>query len=329
MRRREVLASLSGGLFLASHAALAQPTDRPRRIGILIEYAEADPEAQARLSAFREGLQALGWTDGRNVRIDHRFAAGDADRIRAFAAELAGLTPDIILGSGAPVTKALQQATRTVPIVFVQVGDPVGSGLVPSLGRPGGNVTGLTNFEYPIVGKWLEVLKEIAPRVTRLLMIQNPANFSWPGYLRAAEAAAASFGVALTPAGVRDQGEIGQAIAAFAREPNGGLMVLPDTTTGVHRELIVGLAAQHGLPAVYPFRFFVTAGGLICYGIDVPDVFRRSASYVDRILRGEKPGDLPVEAASKFELVVNLKIAKALGLAIPPSLLARVDEVIE
>jgi putative ABC transport system substrate-binding protein len=274
-------------------------------------------------------LRALGWVEGHNLRIEQRFAGGDPDRIQAFAAELVALAPDVIVGSGAPVTTALRSATQRTPIMFVQVSDPVGAGIVPSLSRPGGNVTGFTNFEYAMVGKWLDVLKQVAPGITRVLMMQNPANFGWPGYVRALEAAAPSFAMQSHLGPVRSASDIEKTVATFSREPNGGMVVLPDTTTGVNRKLIVGLAERHRIPAVYPFRFFVTDGGLMSYGISVPDVFRGAASYVDRILRGEQPSKLPVQAPTKFELVLNLKAAKAIDIEVPPTLLARADEVIE
>ena len=329
MRRRAFLVLVGAHAVALSQAVRAQPADRPKRLGILIEFAEGDPEAQARLAALREGLTGLGWLEGRNLASEVRFGAGDITRIRTLAVELAALAPDVILGSGAPVTAALKQATQTVPIVFVQTSDPVGAGIVPSLGRPGGNITGFTNFEYAMVGKWLEVLKELAPDINRVLLIQNPANFGWPGYRRAMEAAAPALNVRFTPGPVTDAATIEQVIADFAGEPGGGLMVLPDTTTTSHRELLVRLAAHHALPAVYPFRFFTDAGGLASYGIDVLHVFRSAASYIDRILRGEKPGDLPVQAASKFQLIINLRTARALKLAVSSNLLIGADEVIE
>jgi putative ABC transport system substrate-binding protein len=328
MRRREFIAYLVGAAGSLPLAASSQSDGGLRHVGILIESAEGDPEAQARLSALWSGLTALGWTNGGNLLSDLRFGAGNAARIQSLAAELAASAPDVILGSGAPVTAALQRATRSVPIVFVQISDPVGAGLVPSLGHPGGNITGFTNFEYGMAAKWGEMLKEMVPGIERVLLVQNPANFGWPGYLRAMEAAAPLLNVRFTPGAVADT-TIKQVIDEFAREPNGGLIVLPDTTTSAHRELIVMLAAHHRLPAVYPFRFFVDVGGLMSYGFDVLDVFRRAASYVDRILRGEKPGDLPIQAPVKYELAINLKTASAIGLNVPPTLLARADEVIE
>jgi putative tryptophan/tyrosine transport system substrate-binding protein len=327
MRRRDALA-----LCLAAawpQVAPAQPSGRIRSIGVLVEYDGNDPEARARLEALQDGLKALGWVDGRNLRIEQRFAGGDPDRIQAMAAELTALSPDLILESGAPVTTALRSATPTIPIVFVQVSDPVGAGIVPSLSRPEGNVTGFTNFEYNMVGKWLDLLRQLAPGIVRVLMIQNPANFGWPGYVRALEASAHTFGLQPHLAPVRTPSEIEEAISNFAREPEGGMVVLPDTTTGVNRKLIVGLAQRHRIPAVYPFRFFVADGGLMSYGLKVPDVFRQAASYIDRILRGEQPSKLPVQAPTTFELVLHPKAAGALGLTFPLSLLARADEVIE
>ena len=327
MRRREVLALIGAAAWPL--AGRTQPSERLRRLGVLFEYGESDPEAKDRLKALTDGLKQFGWIEGRNLQTEQRFAEGDPDRIRALAAELAALAPDVIVGSGAPVTTALRFATQTTPIVFVQVSDPVGAGIVRSLSRPDGNVTGFTNFEYGMVGKWLDVLKQVAPGVSRVVMIQNPANFGWPGYVRAFEVAAPSFGIQPHLAPVASAPDIEQSIAGFSREPQGGMIVLPDTTTGVHRKLIVRLAERHRLPAVYPFRFFVVDGGLVSYGINVPDVFRGAASYVDRILRGEQPSNLPVQAPTRFDLVMNLKAASALGLTVPPTLLARADEVIE
>ena len=327
MKRRSLV--LGFAATVSAPLAWAQPSEPAKHVGVLLEYAEADPEAQRRLTAFKDALRSYGWIESRNLRIEYRFAAGDPDRIRALAHELVSLNPDLLFGSGAPVTAALQGATRTIPIVFVQASDPVGAGLVPNLARPGGNVTGFTNFEYAMVGKWLETLWALAPNITRVLALQNPANFGWPGYTNAAATAARAFDVEVTLGAVRDGAEIEQTLAAFASAPNGGIMVLPDTTTSVHRALIVELTRRHRLPAVYPFRFFVVEGGLACYGIDVLEVFRRAGSYVDRILRGEKAGDLPIQAPTKFELVINRQTANAIGLTIPPTLLARADEVIE
>jgi putative tryptophan/tyrosine transport system substrate-binding protein len=330
MRRRDLL--LGGASVAWVHGgalAWSQAPHQRKRIGVLLEYAEDDAEGRSRLAAFIEALRGHGWEAKRNVHIEYRFAAGDSDRIRSFADELVKLKPDVLFGSGAPVTAALRTATQTTPIVFVQASDPVGAGLVPNLRRPGGNVTGFTNFEYSIVGKWLELLREAAPSVSRVMTIQNPANFGWPGYLNAMEAATRSVSVGYEPRAVRTTAEIKDAIGSLASLPAGGLVVLPDTTTSVNRKLIVALARHHRLPAIYPFRFFVAEGGLLSYGLDVLDVFGRAASYVDRILRGENAGDLPIQAPTKFELTINITAAKALNLSIPPTLLARADEVIE
>ena len=303
--------------------------ERIRRIGVLSSLAADDPETQARHAAFLQGLQEWGWTTGRNVQIDYRWGAGDADRFRKYAVELVALAPDVILATGTPVTAALLQATRSVPIVFAQVVDPVANGFVESLARPGGNATGFTIFEYGLGGKWLELLKEIAPHVTRAAVLRDPTIASGIGQLAAIQGVAPALGMELRPVGVRDAGEIERAVTAFAREPNGGLIVLAAPSSIVQRELIITLAARHRLPAVYALRFFVTSGGLICYGPDSIDPYRRAASYVDRILKGEKPAGLPVQAPTKYELVVNLKTAKTLGLEIPTAVLARADEVIE
>jgi putative ABC transport system substrate-binding protein len=328
MRRREFI-SLLGGAAAWPLGARAQQAERMRRIGVIMNLAEHDPEGQARVGAFRDGLQQLGWTVGRNVRIDIRWEGADADRARRYAAELVTLAPDAILASAAPAVEALQQVTRTVPIVFVTVIDPVSAGFVESLARPGGNTTGFINFEFGISGKWLELLKEIAPRVTRVAVLRDLALAAGSGLLGAIQAVAPSFGVELSPIGVRDAGEIERAVAAFARGSNGGLIVTGSPLAAVHRDLIVTLAGRHRLPSVYPFRYFVTAGGLISYGPDTIDQSRRAAGYVDRILKGEKPADLPVQTPTKYELVINVKTAKALGLDVPPMLLARADEVIE
>jgi putative tryptophan/tyrosine transport system substrate-binding protein len=328
MRRREFI-TLLGGASMWPLAARAQQPERIRRIGVLMNLAADDPEGQARLTAFVQGLQQLGWTADRNVRIDYRWAADHADLYRRYAAQLVALAPDIILASSSPSVGSLQQATRDVPIVFANVADPVGAGFVDSLARPGGNATGFTVFEYGISGKWLELLKEIAPRVTRAAVLRDPALAAGAGQLGAIQSVAPSFGVELRPVDVRDAGEIERAVTAFARSSNGGLIVTANTGAIVHRELIITLAARYRLPAVYFYRFFVTAGGLISYGPDSTDQFRRAAGYVDRILKGEKPADLPVQAPTKYVLALNLKTAKALGLDVPPSLLVTADEVIE
>jgi len=328
MNRRDFI-TLLGGAAAWPLAARAQQREHMRRIGVLMPLAADDPEAQSRVAAFAQGLQQSGWTIGRNVRIDTRWAAGDAERIRKYAAELAALAPDVILAGGGAVVPSLLQATRTVPIVFTQTPDPVGAGFVNSLARPGGNVTGFTTFEYGISAKWLELLKEIAPRVTRAAVIRDAAIASGTGQWGALQSVAPSVGVEVSPLNLRDASETERAVTAFARSSNGGLIVAASTLAVVHRDLIVTLAARHKLPAVYSGRFFVTAGGLTSYGPDSIDPHRRAALYVDRILKGEKPADLPVQAPTKYELVINLKTARALGLDVPPSLLARADEVIE
>jgi putative ABC transport system substrate-binding protein len=325
--RRELLVAL-GGAAAWPLAARAQQGERMRRIGVLMSVADG-PEGKARLGAFLEGLQQLGWTDGRNVRIDQRWGAGDAERARKYAAELVALGADVILASGDHSVVASRQATRTVPIVFTTVADPVGTGYVESLARPGGNMTGFTLFEYSTSGKWLELLKDIAPGVKRVGVMREAGTATGTGFFAAIQAAAQAPGVELSPIGVGDAGEIEGGIAAFARSPNGGLIVTGSAQTAVHSNLIVTLAARHKLPAVYFARFVVAAGGLISYGPDFLDVHRRPAAYVDRILKGEKPADLPVQAPTKYELVINLKTAKALGLEVPATLLARADEVIE
>ena len=326
MKRRAFI-TLVGGAVAWPLAARAQQAEQMRRIGVLMNLAADDPEGQARIVAFVQGLQELGWTDGRNVRIDIRWAAGDAERFRRYAAEVVALTPDVIVAVSSPAVAALQQATRTVPIVFAQVIDPVGAGFVESLARPGGNTTGFLVFEYGIGAKWLEVLKEITPHVTRVAVLRDLAIGI--GQLGAIQAVAPSFGVELSTIGVRDAGQIESAVTAFARSSNGGMIVTASTSAVVHRELIATLAARHRLPAVYSYRYFVTVGGLISYGPNSIDPFRRTAGYVDRVLKGQKPADLPVQAPTKYELVINLKTAKALGLDVPPTLLARADEVIE
>jgi len=329
MRRRDFLTLLGGAIAAWPLAARAQQPERMRRIGVLMNLAAGDPEGQARLAALLQGLQALGWADGPNVRIDTRWAAGDADKFRKYAAELAALAPDLIVAAGSGAAGPLLRATRTVPIVFTMVIDPVGAGFVDSLARPGGNATGFTQFEYSLSGKWLELLKQIAPGVTRVGVLRDPNVASGSGQLGAIQSAAPSFAVELRPINVRDAGEIERAITAFARAPNGGLIVTGSALAATHRHLITGLAARHKLPAVYSNRAFVTSGGLLSYGPYLVDQFRRAAAYVDRILKGEKPADLPVQAPTKYELVINLKTAKALGLAVPPTLLARADAVIE
>jgi putative tryptophan/tyrosine transport system substrate-binding protein len=329
LRRRQFLTLLGGAAVAWPLVAHAQQVEKMRRIGVLMPFAADDPEAKARLAAFHQSLQQLGWTDGRNVRIDIRWGAGEPERIRRYATELVALAPDVILASTTPAMGEVQQATRTIPIVFVQVVDPVAAGFVDSLARPGGNVSGFTPFEYSISGKWLELLREVAPRVTRVAVIRDPAISVGIGQLASIQSVAPGFGVELTPVGVRDAGEIERAITAFARSSNDGLILTGSALAYIHRELIVALAARHKLPAVYSDRVFVTDGGLISYGPDRVDQYRRAASYVDRILKGEKPADLPVQAPTKYELVINLKTAMALGLDLHWILQQRADEVIE
>jgi putative tryptophan/tyrosine transport system substrate-binding protein len=330
MRRREFITLLGGSATTWPLAARAQQPDRMRRIGVLMAYAESYLGGQASIAAFREGLQKLGWTDGRNIRIDTRWAALDAEAMQRFAKELVALQPDLILSSSTPSTAALLQQTRTIPIIFAIVADPVGSGFVASLPQPGGNVTGFISMESTMAGKWLELLKEIAPRVNRVAFLFNPATATFAEYyLNPFKAAAASFGVEAITAPVHDTSELESVVAAQAREPNGGLIVMNEDFTIAHRAEITALAARYRLPAVYPFRFFAELGGLLSYGNDLTDNFRRAATYVDRILKGAKPNELPVQAPVKFELVINLKTAKALGLDVPLQLQQRADDVIE
>jgi putative ABC transport system substrate-binding protein len=330
MRRREFITLLSGAAAWPFMARAQQPV--MRRIGLLTTFSESDALAEGWLAAFRKGLDALDWREEHNLQIDYRRAAGDSERLQASAKELVALQPDVIFAVTTPAVAALLRETRTLPIVFAQVSDPVGSGFVASLARPGGNVTGFTNIniESSIGGKWLQLVKQIAPAVRQVAMIYNPPTAPFADYyLRPFEAAAPALAVQATIAAVLTDADIENALAALAREGGGGFVVLPDTFTGIHRDQIVSLAARHHLPGVYPFRWFAELGGLLSYGIDSDDMFRRAASYVDRILKGGKPADLPVQAPTKYELVINLKAAKALGLEVPPTLLARADEVIE
>ena len=327
IKRRDFI-TLLGGAAAWPLAARAQPPERMRRIGVLMNVEADEPVGQPRIAAFVEGLQQLGWTDGRNVRIDTRWPGGDPDRVRKYAAELVGLAPNVILASASPSVAALQRVTRSVPIVFANVIDPVGAGFVASLARPGGNTTGFSSFEYSISGKWLELLKEIAPNVIRAAVVRDPALAAGIGQFAAIQAMAPpSF--ELTLIDMRDPGEIERAITAFARERNGGLIVTASSLAVTYRDLIISLARRYSLPNVYGFRYYPASGGLASYGPDVVDPYRRAAGYVDRILKGEKPADLPVQAPTKYELVINLKTAKALGLTVPESVLARADEVIE
>jgi putative tryptophan/tyrosine transport system substrate-binding protein len=302
-----------------------------RRIGVLMGLTESDPEGPPRFAIFKQELQNLGWTEGRNLQIEYRWAGGDADRTRTLAAELAGTMPDVVVAHPTVATEELMRQTRTIPIIFILVADPLGSGLVGSLARPGGNVTGFTNSVPSLGGKWIEMLKEISPRIKRVAILFNAETAAGGGsfYSRPVQAAASTLAVEATVAAVRNATEIEDTFAALSRDADSGLVVLPDLSTTNHRELIVSLAAQHQLPAVYPFRYFATGGGLMSYGIDVVDLFRRAAGYVDKILRGAKPGDLPVRQPDKFEFVINLKTARALGLTVPRILLARADMLIE
>jgi putative tryptophan/tyrosine transport system substrate-binding protein len=330
MRRRDFIKTIVGSAAAAwPLAARAQQPDRMRRIGVLMNLAADDPEAPARVAAFAQGLQESGWTMGRNVRIDYRWGAGVADLYRRYGAELVALMPDLILASGVPAVSAVQQASRTMPVVFVDTTDPVAAGFVASLARPGGYATGFTQFEFGMSGKWLELLKEIAPGVTRAAVIRNPMTPAGSGQLGAIQAVAPSLRVEISPIDVRDTSEIEHAVAAFAREPTGGLVVLSTSLAVAHRDEIIASAGRHRLPAVYPFRIYVNAGGLVSYGPDQIDPYWRAAGYVDRILKGAKPADLPVQAPTKYELVINLKTAKALGIELPPTLSARADDVIE
>jgi putative tryptophan/tyrosine transport system substrate-binding protein len=329
MKRREFISMVGGAVAAWPLAARAQQGERTRRIGVLMAGSAGHPEYQSRVDAFQQGLAQLGWSEGRNVRLDIRWATANADRIRASAAELAALVPDVILASGESTMPALRQATRTVPTVFVQVADPVGAGFVDSLARPGGNVTGFMIFEFSLSGKWLELLKQIVPGVTRVAVLRDPALGSGTSQFAAIQAVAPSLRMDVNPVNVDDASEIERAVAAFARSGNGGLIVTAGALTLAHRDLISALAARHKLPAVYPFRYFVTSGGLISYGPNPIDQYRRAAGYIDRILKGEKPADLPVQAPTKYETVINLKAAKALGIDIPPTVLVRADEVID
>jgi putative ABC transport system substrate-binding protein len=329
VKRRDFITLLGGAAAAWPLAAKAQPAERVRRIGVLLPAAADDAEFQARVGAFQQGLALLGWTIGHNVRIDSRWATANIAEIRRHAAELVALAPDIILAHGDTAVGALLQVTRTVPIVFAVVADPVGAGFVNSLSRPGGNVTGFMNFEYSISGKWLELLKEIAPGVMRVAVLRDPAIPGGPAQFGVIQALSPSLRVEVIPVNVGDAGEIERAVADFARSANGGLIVPGSNLVTLHRDLIITLAVRHKLPAVYYGRFFVAAGGLVSYGPDFVDQYRRAAGYVDRILKGEKPADLPVQQPTKYALVINLKTAKALGLTVPPTLLASADEVIE
>jgi putative ABC transport system substrate-binding protein len=327
MRRRDFAAAVAAAAWpLGVHA---QQSERTKLIGVLISLAEDDTQAQARLRAFVAGLQQLGWIDGRNVRIEVRWGSGQADRMRKHAHELVALAPDVIFASGGSSMAPLLEATRTVPIVFAQVTDPVGAGFVESLSRPGGNATGFASSDFAVSAKWLELLKQVAPRVTRALVIRDVALSVGIGQFAVLQSAAPSFGMELTPAGMRDAGEIERAVSAFARRPQGSLILTASALAYVHRDLIVGLAARYRLPSIYFHRYFVAAGGLMSYGVDSNDMHRLAAGYVDRILKGAKPADLPVQAPTAFDFAINLKTAKALGLTVPEALLVTANEIIE
>ena len=326
MKRRDFIAGLGGAAALP-FAARAQ--ERVRRIGVLFPLAADDAQSQRRLTAFAVALQQLGWTDGRNLQLEVRWGAGDPERFRKYAAELVALQSDVILAAAAASMQALQPVAQTIPLVFVQVTDPVSAGFVASLARPGGNATGFTLYEYGLAAKWLELLKRAVPRLTRVAMLRDPVVPTGIGLLAAMQGVAPALGVELSPIAVNDPGLIDRDIAEFAKGPNGGLTLAPTGRSVIHRDLIVALAAKHRLPAIYPYRYFVTAGGLMSYGPDEIEQYRQAAGYIDRILKGEKPADLPVQAATRYELTVNLKTAKALGITMPQSLLSTADEVIE
>jgi ABC-type uncharacterized transport system substrate-binding protein len=329
LKRRDFMTLLASAVAVPPLAAREQG-ERVRRVAFLHPYAEHDPEVIARVIAFRQGLEVLGWTENRNILIEHRYSGGDLSRIQAYATELVGSAPDLLVGSGTPITAALKQATGTIPVVFNLVNDPVGQGLVTSLARPGGNITGFSFIDFPLIGKWLEMLKQIAPGVKRVTLLFNPRSTPfYPAFLHELGGDPASLGVELSASAVHDRRETEKVIAAFAREPAGGLIAAPDAFINNHRRLIMEMSERHRLPAIYGFRQFVAEGALISYGPDTAEIVRRSASYVDRILKGEKANDLPVQAPTKFELAINFKTAKALGLEVPLTLLAMADSVIE
>jgi putative ABC transport system substrate-binding protein len=329
MKRREFITILGGAAASWPLTVRAQQTEQLRRIGVLMNRAVDDPDGQARLAGFQQALQQLGWSDGNNVRVDTRWGEDDVGLSRTYAAELVAFAPDVVMTAGAPGMAALQRISRTLPIVFVAIVDPVGAGFAESLARPGGNATGFMTYEYSLGGKWLELLKQIAPSVTRVAFLRDPNLSSGSALFGVIQNAAQSRGLEARPANMRDAGEIERAIATFARSGNGGLIVAPSASASVHRNLIISLAAKHKLPAIYPYRYMVALGGLMSYAPDTIDQFRRAAGYVDRILKGEKPADLPVQGPTNYELVINHKTAKALGLTVPQSLLASADEVIE
>jgi putative ABC transport system substrate-binding protein len=330
VNRRTVITLLGGAAAAWPLVIRAEPADRMRRVGVLMGVAEDDPEGQARVAAFRQGLSDLSWADGRNVHIDYRWAAGDADRIRAYAAELVALAPDVLVGNGTSPLRALRDATHSIPIVFILVNDPVGQGFITNLARPGGNITGFSFLEYSMIGKSLELLRQLAPNVHRLAIMFNPTTAPhYNVFLRSLENVPPPSPLEIKAAPVGNQAEIEQAVAKLAQEPGAGLLVPPDTYTVVHRGLIISSAAQHRLPAIFTYRQFAREGALITYGPETTDIFQRAASYVDRILKGANPGDLPAQAPTKFELAINVRTARALGLEVPPTLLALADEVVE
>jgi putative ABC transport system substrate-binding protein len=328
MRRRDLIIAIGGAVAVWPIAARAQQPERIRRVGVLLGTAESDPEAQSLISATRHRLEQLGWSEGRNIRMENRWTAGDSERLRAYAAELAQLNSDVIVCEGTPVVAAVQQATRTIPVVFVNANNPIGSGFVASIARPGGNITGFVSSEPAMGGKWLETLKEIAPDVVRVGLVYNPQTHTGQNF-QSIESVSQALAVKAIRLPFSNAAEIERTVGDFAREPKGGLLVLPDNSTILHRNLICTLAAQFQMPAIYPFRRFITSGGLTYYGADTKDMYQKLAEYVDRILKGVKPADLPVQTPTKFELIINLRTAKALGLSIPPTLLVRADEVIE
>ena len=328
MKRRDFITLLGGAAVGWPIAARAQQAERMRRIGVLAALGEDDPDMRARLAGLQQGLERLGWSEGRNVRIDTRFAGGSGDRHQPLAKELVSLQPDVIFAQSTPIAAALQRESSSIPIIFVEVSDPIGSGFIASLARPGGNLTGLLAFEASITGKWLAMLKEVAPRLARAALLANPKTTAYDYFLRSAEALAPSL-AEVVPSRIENGADIERTIAAFAQVPDGGLVLPPDGTTLLHRDLIIDLAARHRLPAIYAFRAFVADGGLMSYGTYPIEVFRQTAAYVDRILRGAKPADLPVQAPTKYQTVINLKTAKALGLEVPVALLVAADEVIE
>jgi putative tryptophan/tyrosine transport system substrate-binding protein len=330
VRRRTFITLLGGAAAAWPLAASAQQPERVRRIGVLFATGKNDPDTPARIAAMREELQRSGWTEDKNVQLDVRYGDGNTKLIQERAADIIRSRPDVVLVHGTVVASAVQKLTNSLPVVFVQVSDPVQAGFVSNLAHPSGNITGFTTYEYSMAGKWLEALKEVAPGITRVLLLLNPENVpQWEGYTKALETFARSVALQFVPGAVRDRREIESSIDVFAREPNGGLIVPPDAITNVHQQVIIALSAHHRLPAVYPYRVWSMNGGLLSYGIDVVDQFRQATKYVIRILKGERPGDLPIQAPTEFKMVINLKTAKALGLDVPPTLLARADEVIE